>query len=69
MTGGLDEVDASVDPVVHELDPVDPVLLLEVGIEPSLDIVDDGLPATHNRTNASETEDLVSRPTVVELAS
>ena len=44
MSRRLNEVDASVNPVVDELDPVDPVLLLEVGVEPSFDVVDDGLP-------------------------
>lgn len=44
MTGRLNEVDASVNPVVDELNSVDSVLLLEVSVEPSFDVVDDGLP-------------------------
>lgn len=52
MTRRLDEVDASVDAVVDELGPVDAVLLLEVGVESGLDVVDNGLPATRTvRTN------------------
>lgn len=45
MSRGLDEVEASVDPVVDELVSIDPVLLVEVGIETSLDVVEDRLPA------------------------
>lgn len=45
VTRRLDEVDASVNSVVDELEPVDPVLLLEVGIKAGIDVVDDGLPA------------------------
>ena len=54
MTGGLNEVDASVNPVVDELDSVDPVLLLEVSVEPSFDVVDDGLPAMRTSTSTDE---------------
>lgn len=45
MTGRLDKVDTCVNPVIDQLCPVDPVLLFEVSIEPSLDVVDDRFPA------------------------
>ena len=45
MTRGLDEVQARMDAVVSHLLPVDPVLLLEIRIEASLDVLDNGLPA------------------------
>lgn len=45
MTARLDEVQTGVNSVVGELGSVDTVLLLEVGIESRLNIVDDWLPA------------------------
>lgn len=45
MAGWLDEVQAGMDTVVDHLLSVDPVLLLEVGIEPSLNVLHDWLPA------------------------
>lgn len=45
MTSRLDEVEASVDAVVDHLGPVDAVLLLEVGVEPRLDVVKNRLPS------------------------
>jgi hypothetical protein len=45
MTCWLDEVDAGVYAVIDQLQPVDPILLLQVGVEAGLDIVDDWLPA------------------------
>lgn len=45
MTGGLDEVQASVDAVVDHLLAVDAVLLLEVGVEAGLDVVENRFPA------------------------
>lgn len=45
MAGWLDEVQAGMDTVVDHLLSVDPVLLLEVGIEPSLDVLHNWLPA------------------------
>jgi len=45
MAGGLDEVDASVNTVIDQLCSVHPVLLLEVRVEPGLDVVNDRLPA------------------------
>jgi hypothetical protein len=50
MTGRLDKVDTCVNPVVDQLCPVDPVLLFEVSIEPSLDVVDDRFPAADDGT-------------------
>ena len=44
MTSGLDEVDASVDPIVDNIDPVDPILGIQVGIEALVDIVHDRTP-------------------------
>jgi hypothetical protein len=45
VTRRLDKVDASVHAVVDELGAIDAVLLLEVGVESGLDVVDNGLPA------------------------
>ena len=45
MTGRLDKVDTSVNTVIDQFEPVDSVLLLEVGIESCIDIVDNGFPA------------------------
>lgn len=45
MTGGLKKVETGMDSIVGQLGSVDSVLLLEVGIESSLDVLDDGLPA------------------------
>lgn len=45
VTGGGDEVQASVDAGVGDLAAVDSVLLVEVGIETALDGFQDGLPA------------------------
>ena len=45
MTRGLDEVQARMDTVVSHLLPIDPVLLLEIRIKASLDVLDNGLPA------------------------
>ncbi|CAG8770674.1 14652_t:CDS:1, partial [Acaulospora colombiana] len=45
MTGGLKEIDAGVDAVIHNFLAVHPVLLLQVGIEAGFDIVENWLPA------------------------
>jgi hypothetical protein len=45
VSSRLDKVDARVHAVVDQLGPVDAVLLLEVRVEPGLDVVDNGLPA------------------------
>ena len=45
VTCGLNEVQAGVDAVVNDLLPVDPVLLLEIGVETRLNVLHDGLPA------------------------
>lgn len=45
MTGRLNEVDACVDTVIHHLVTVNAVLLLEIGIETGLNVVEDGPPA------------------------
>lgn len=44
VAGGLDEVDAGVDAVVHNVAAVDLVLGLQVGIEALLDVLDDRAP-------------------------
>lgn len=49
MSGGLDEVDTSVHSVVNKLEPVDTILLLEVGVEARLDVVDNWFPADTTR--------------------
>jgi hypothetical protein len=46
VTSRLNKVDTSVYTIINELEPVDSVLLLEVGIESSIDIVHDRFPAT-----------------------
>lgn len=45
VTSGLDKVEAGVDAVVDHLLAIDAALLLEVGIESGLDILEDGPPA------------------------
>ena len=45
MTSRLNKVYASVKTVIDQLFPVDSVLLLEVGIESCIDIVDNRFPA------------------------
>jgi hypothetical protein len=45
MTGRLDKVNTSVYTVINKLEPVDPILLLEVSVESSIDIVHDWFPA------------------------
>lgn len=45
VAGWLDEVQAGVDAVVDHLLSVDPVLLLEVGIEAGFNVLHDRLPA------------------------
>lgn len=45
MTGGLDKVDTSVNTVIYEFEPVDPIFLLEVSVESSIDIVHNWFPA------------------------
>jgi hypothetical protein len=52
VTGRLDKVDTCVNPVVDQLCPVDPVLLFEISIEPSLDVVDDRFPAADEWTKS-----------------
>ena len=44
MTRRLDEVNASMHPIIDELEPIDPILLLKVCVESGLDIVDYRLP-------------------------
>ena len=41
---GLDEVDNSVDAVVHDVHAVDLVLGVKVGIEPLFNVLNDGVP-------------------------
>lgn len=45
VSGGLNEVQAGVDSVVYDLLTVDAVLLLEVGVEPGLNVLDNRFPA------------------------
>ena len=45
MTSRLNEVEASVNAVVNDLDSVDTVFLLEIRIEARLNVLDDGFPA------------------------
>ena len=44
MAGGLDEVDDGVDAVVDNVHAVDLVLGIEVGVEPLLNVLDNGVP-------------------------
>jgi len=44
VTGGLDEVDDSVDTVVDNVHAVDLVLSVQVGIEPLLNVLDNWIP-------------------------
>ena len=45
MTGRFDEIETGVNSVVDNLGSVDSVLLFEVGVVASFDVVEDGLPA------------------------
>jgi hypothetical protein len=45
MTGWLDKVKTSVNPIVNDFGTVDPILLLEIKVKPRLDVLYDGLPA------------------------
>ena len=44
MTGWLDEVQASMDAIIHDLLPVDAVFLLQIRVKPSFDVLNDGFP-------------------------
>lgn len=44
MSSGLDEVNAGVDAVIHDVHPVDLVLGVEIGIESLFNILDDRVP-------------------------
>lgn len=50
MTSGLNEVETSMDAVVHNFGPIDTVLLLQIRVEARLDIFNDGLPAKKRET-------------------
>jgi hypothetical protein len=41
----LDEIDTSVNTVINQFQPVDPVFLLKVGVKSSINVVDNGFPA------------------------
>ena len=45
VTGRLDKVDTRVNTVINQFEPVDPILLLEVSVESSIDIVHNWFPA------------------------
>lgn len=45
MTGGFNEVDTGMDPIVDHLRSVHSILLLEEGIKSSLDVVEDRFPS------------------------
>ena len=45
VTSGLDKVEAGVDPVVDDLLAIEATILLEVGIESRLDVLEDRPPA------------------------
>ncbi len=51
MSGRLDEVDTSMDPVIDELGSIDSVLLFKVGVEAGFDIVDDRFPSVVEQQN------------------
>lgn len=51
VAGGLDEVQAGVNAVVNDFLAVDPVFLLEVGVEAGLDVVHNRLPAGRERVS------------------
>lgn len=45
MTGGLNEVQARVNTIVHNFLAIDTAFLFEVSIESRFDVLDDGFPA------------------------
>jgi hypothetical protein len=47
MTGRLDKVNTSVYTVINQFEPVDPILLLEVSVESSINVVHNWFPAAH----------------------
>jgi hypothetical protein len=44
MTSGLDEVHNSMDTVINNIHAVDLVLSIQIGIEPLLNVLDNGIP-------------------------
>lgn len=54
MTSRLDEIETGVDAIVNNLLPVDAVLLLEVRVETSLNVLHDRLPATPGRVSGGK---------------
>jgi hypothetical protein len=68
VTGRLDEVDTSVNSIVVELESVHAVLLLEVGVVSSFDVVNDGFPSTHRHRSApQESQSISSRLEIARL--
>jgi hypothetical protein len=45
MTSGLDEVQAGMDAIVHDLLPIDAVFLFEIGVETGFNVLDNRFPA------------------------
>ena len=45
MPSWLDEVQASMDAIIHNLLPVDAVFLLQIRVKPGFNVLDDGFPA------------------------
>ena len=49
VSEGRDEVEAAVDPVVYDMSPVQPALVVEVAFKLVVDVLDDGLEAVAER--------------------
>ncbi len=49
MSSWLDEVEARVNAVVDDFLPVHTILLLQVGVKATLNVLDDGFPAVRKR--------------------
>ena len=54
MAGRLNEVQTSMDAVVHDFLAIDPVLLLEIRVEPSFDVLNDGSPAVRTHQHVMQ---------------
>jgi hypothetical protein len=65
VTSRLNEIEASVNAIVDDFQTVDTVLLLQVGIEAILDVLDNGFPAGKVSTTNFDPNAEINKPLVV----